>query len=240
MVVPLAARGRARRGDLIVVAADSELWPGEVTAVTRAGDVRLWRPACEVSGQPAGGGTAGRELLDSLGTGFGEGEGAFRTGGTGPGRAYLVPSGLVEVRGALATAAVHLRPGCAMPGMPYSSVDDLCSALRPHLRSSPVAEFLRRAALQREASILAAASALAAAQLGGGTSKDRAEAETAYRASLAACDAAYRRALARAARSAGPDRARRQDERGGQASGLDSAPPPRTRVPLGPGQELGP
>jgi hypothetical protein len=239
MVVPLAARGRARRGDLIVVVADSELWPGEVTAVTRAGDVRLWRPACEVPGQAAGGGTADRELLDSLGTGFGEGQGADRTGRTGPGRAYLVPSGLVEVRGALATAAVHLRPGCAMPGMPYSSVNDLCSALRPHLRSSPVAEFLRRAALQREASILAAASALAAAQRGG-TSKDHAEAETAYRASLAACNAAYRRALAGAARSAGPDRARRQDERGRQASGPDRAPPQRARVPLGPGQELGP
>ena len=210
MVVPLAARGRARRGDLIVVVADSELWPGEVTAVTRAGDVRLWRPACEVPGQAAGGGTADRELLDSRGTGVGEGVGADRTGRTGPGRAYLVPSGLIEVRGA-----------------------------RPHLRSSPVAEFLRRAALQREASILAAATTLAAAQRSG-TSKDRAEAETAYRASLAACNAAYRRALAGAARSAGSDRAQRRHERGGQTSSPDRARPQRARVPLSPGQEFGP
>ena len=135
-----AARGQARRGDLVVVAVDSGYWPGEVTGITRAGDVRLWRAAGKVPGLPGDG--------DRL--------------NLAAARVYVVPAGLIEVRGALATAAVHAQPGAAATGMPYQTPGDLYAALRPHLRSSPVADFLRRAALQREAAIEAAARAAAA------------------------------------------------------------------------------
>ena len=175
-----AARGQARRGDLVVVAVDSGYWPGEVTGVTRAGEVRLWRAAGKVPGLPGGG---DRLYLAAA-------------------RVYVVPAGLIEVRGALATAAVHAQPGAAATGMPYQTPGDLYAALRPHLRSSPVADFLRRAALQREAAIEAAARSAAAHHPGpGGT---QADAGAAFRAAVAAADHSYRQALSLATR--GPDR----------------------------------
>jgi hypothetical protein len=196
-----AARGQARRGDLVVVAADSGYWPGEVTGVTRAGDVRLWRAARKAPGLPGSG-----DQLDLAAAA----------------RVYVVPATLIEVRGALATAAVHTLPGAAAAGMPYPTPGDLYAALRPHLRSSPVADFLRRAALQREAAIEAAARSAAAHHPGpGGT---QADAGAAFRAAVAAADHSYRQALSLATH--GPDRnpARGRGSRLRRRSGRAAAP----------------
>jgi hypothetical protein len=86
--------------------------------------------------------------------------------------------------------------------MPYRTPGDLYAALRPHLRSSPVADFLRRAALQREAAIEAAARAAAAHHPGPGGAQ--ADAGAAFRAAVAAADHSYRQALSLATH--GPDR----------------------------------
>jgi hypothetical protein len=197
-----AARGRARRGDLVVVAMTSGYWPGEVSGVTGAGDVSLWRPGGEAAGPP--GPPRGIRLDPAAAAGV-----------------YVVPGGLIEVRGALATAAVHTLPGSATAGMPYRTPGGLCAALRPHLRSSPVAEFLRRAALQREAAIEAAARAAAAHAAG----PDGEQAGAAFRAAVAAANSCYRQALALATRGPGRNPARGRGGGVRPGSGRDAARP---------------
>jgi hypothetical protein len=121
-VAPLPC-GPARPGDLVVAEMNSGYWPGEVTGVTGSGGVRLWRRASALPGQADG--NKGAQPDPAA-------------------RVYLVPARLIEVRGVLATAAVHTLPGSPAAGMPYLAPGDLYSALRPHLHSSPVADYLRR------------------------------------------------------------------------------------------------
>jgi hypothetical protein len=175
-----------------------------VAGVTGAGDVSLWRPAGEAAGPP---GRSGGIRLDP----------AAAAG------VYVVPAGLIEVRGALATAAVHTLPGSAAAGMPYPTPGGLYAALRPHLRSSPVAEFLRRAALQREAAIEAAVRAAVAHAAGpdGG----QADAGAAFRAAVAAADSCYLQALSLVTRGPDQNLARGRGGRLRPGSGRDAATP---------------
>ncbi len=161
------------------------LWPGEVTSVSRAGTILRWRPAwCDARdpGRP----------------------GADRPFDSPPWNVHLLPADLIEVRGALASAAVHAWPRRDTPGLPYESTDDLYAAFTPHLLSSPSAIALRDAALEREASITAVAAAARAVPAAPGGAGSPNQAGTAYRAAIAVCNARYRHALAAATRAPRP------------------------------------
>jgi hypothetical protein len=107
--------------------------------------------------------------------------------------------------------------------MPYPTPGGLYAALRPHLRSSPVAEFPRRAALQREEAIEAAVRAAAAHAAGpdGG----QADAGAAFRAAVAAADSCYRQALSLVTRGPDQNLARGRGGRLRSGSGRDAATP---------------
>ena len=95
--VPAAAR--PQRGDLVVADVNGLLWPGEVTSVSRAGTILRWRPAWCDARDP------GRPDAD-------------RPFDSPPWNAHLLPADLIEVRGALASAAVHTWPRRDTPGLP--------------------------------------------------------------------------------------------------------------------------
>ena len=176
----------ARRGDLVVICLRhrdwsdgrpreyDEFWVGQVTSVTRAGLVRLYRPA-------------GR---------FG-----WETGGRRPGRGQPLPSlwferaaiksqAEIDVPGALATAACHVWPGHEDHVRGYATLGEVRAALRPHLLESAGWERLRDAAAVWEAARREARPLLSAAVRTHGAEFRRLS--DLYDAAVTAANSAYR------------------------------------------------
>ena len=133
----------ARRGDLVVIhlrhrdwAAGQpreydDFWLGQVTSVTRAGLVRLYRPAGTFAWETDGRGRPDKgQPLPSL---------WFE-------RAAIKSQKEIDVQGALATAACHVWPGHEDHVRGYATLAEVRAALRPHLLESAGWERLRDAA----------------------------------------------------------------------------------------------
>ena len=138
----------ARRGDLVVICLrhrdwkagqpreHDEFWLGQVTSVTRAGLVRLYRPAGQFAWEADGRGRPCRgRPLPSL---------WFE-------RAAIKSQAEIDVPGALATAACHVWPGHEDHVRGYPTLTEVRAALRPHLLESAGREQLRDAAAAWEA-----------------------------------------------------------------------------------------
>ena len=143
-----AGNAVARRGDLVVICLRhrdwrqgqareyDEFWLGQVTSVTRAGLVRLYRPAgtfaweTDWRGRPDQG-----QPLPFL---------WFE-------RAAIKSQKEIDVQGALATAACHVWPGHEDHVRGYATLTEVRAALRPHLLDQPGWERLRDAARAWEA-----------------------------------------------------------------------------------------
>ena len=143
-----AGNAGARRGDLVVICLRhrdwkdgqpgeyDEFWVGQVTSVTRAGLVRLYRPAGRFAWDTDGRGRPGRgQPLPSLWSG----------------RAAIKSQTEIDVCGALATAACHVWPGHEGQVRGYATLAEVKAALRPHLLDQPGWEQLRDAAAAWEA-----------------------------------------------------------------------------------------
>jgi hypothetical protein len=138
----------ARRGDLVVICLRhrdwtagqpreyDDFWLGQVTSVTRAGLVRLYRPAGTFAWDADGRGRPNRgQPLPSL---------WFE-------RAAIKSQTEIDVCGALATAACHIWPGHEGQVRGYATLAEVKAALRPHLLDQPGWEQLRDAAAAWEA-----------------------------------------------------------------------------------------
>ena len=133
----------ARRGDLVVIHLRhrdwkdgqpreyDDFWLGQVTSVTRAGLVRLYRPAgtfaweSDRRGRPDNG-----QPRPSL---------WFE-------RAAIKSHKEIDVPGALVTATCHVWPGSEDHVRGYATLTEVTAALRPHLLGSAGWERLRDAA----------------------------------------------------------------------------------------------
>lgn len=138
----------ARRGDLVVIHLRhrdwqdgqpreyDDFWLGQVTSVTRAGLVRLYRPAGTFAWDSDGRGRPGKgQPLPSV---------WFE-------RAAIKSQEEIDVPGALATAACHAWPRHEGHVRGYVTLAEVKAALRPHLVESPWRERLRDAAVAWEA-----------------------------------------------------------------------------------------
>ena len=143
-----AGNAVARRGDLVIICLRhrdwrdgqpreyDDFWLGQVTSVTRAGLVRLYRPAGTFAWDTDGCGRPGKgQPLPSL---------WFE-------RAAIKSQKEIDVPGALATAACHVWPGHEGHVRGYETLAEVKAALRPHLLESPWRERLRDAAAAWEA-----------------------------------------------------------------------------------------
>jgi hypothetical protein len=194
---PASDEATARRGDLIIIRlrhrdhADGGSWDhdelraGQVTAVTRGGLARLYRPAGDFPGEPDGQGRPDRGV--PLPAGFQ--------------RAWIMSARRVDVQGALATAACRTWPGHEDQARGYDTLEDVRAALRPHLLTQPGWEQLRAAATTWEAARKAAAPLLHAAIRAQGDEADRLSG--AYHAAVTAANNAYRQQYAQATAPAG-------------------------------------
>jgi hypothetical protein len=138
----------ARRGDLVVICLRhrdwtagqpreyDDFWLGQVTSVTRAGLVRLYRPAGTFAWDTDGRGRPGRgQPLPSLWFEW----------------AAIKSQKEIDVQGALATAACHVWAGHEGHVRGYDTLKEVRAALRPHLLDQPGWEQLRDAAAAWEA-----------------------------------------------------------------------------------------
>jgi hypothetical protein len=138
----------ARRGDLVVIHLRHRdwtagqpreydgFWVGQVTSVTRAGLVRLYRPAGTFAWDSDGRGRPDRgQPLPSL---------WFE-------RAAIKSQTEIDVPGALATAACHTWPGHEGQVRGFDTLAEVKAALRPHLLDQPGWERLRDDAAAWEA-----------------------------------------------------------------------------------------
>jgi hypothetical protein len=177
----------ARRGDLVVIHLRHRdwkegqpreydtFWLGQVTSVTRAGLVRLYRPAGTVSWESDGRGRPDRgQPLPSL---------RFE-------RAAIKSQQEIDVPGALATAACHTWPGHEGQVRGYATLKEVKAALRPHLLDQPGWEQLREATAVWEATWRKARPLLSAAVRAHGEEFSRLSA--AYDAAVTAANNAYR------------------------------------------------
>lgn len=119
----------AKRGDLVVVERHHRDYVtgegtreyatfevGEVTSVTRDGQVRMWRRAGAFAG--------GTDYMGRPDRGETLRPGSFA-------RVLVMPAAKVEVRAALAVAACHVWEGHEDSARPYSTLDEVRAALRP-------------------------------------------------------------------------------------------------------------
>ena len=138
----------ARRGDLVVIhlrhrdwkagqpREHDHFWLGQVTSVTRAGLVRLYRPAGTFAWESDGRGRPDNgQPLPSLWFEW----------------AAIKSQKEIDVQGALATAACHVWPGHEDHVRGYATLTEVRAALRPHLLESAGWERLRDAASAWEA-----------------------------------------------------------------------------------------
>lgn len=138
----------ARRGDLVVICLRhrdwtagqpreyDDFWVGQVTSVTRAGLVRLYRPAGTFAWDTDGRGRPDRgQPLPSLWFEW----------------AAIKSQKEIDVQGALATAACHVWAGHEGHVRGYDTLKEVRAALRPHLLDQPCWEGLRDAAAAWEA-----------------------------------------------------------------------------------------
>jgi hypothetical protein len=186
----------ARRGDLVVIhlcdrdwktgepLEDDEFWLGQVTSVTRAGLVRLYRPAGTFAGERDWRGRPDRgQPLPSL---------RFE-------RAMIKSQQEIDVPGALATAACHTWPGHEDHVRGYPALAEVKAALRPHLLDHPGWERLRDAAGAWEAARREAGPLLSAAVRARGEEFTRLSDR--YDAAVTAANSAYRELHEQAART---------------------------------------
>lgn len=177
----------ARRGDLVVIHLRhrdwregqprdyDDFWLGQVTSVTRAGLVRLYRPAGDFSWETDGRGRSCRgQPLPSL---------WFE-------QAAIKTQAEIDVQGALATAACHVWPGHEDHVRGYATLTEVRAALRPHLLESAGRERLRDAAGAWEAARREARPLLSAAVRAHGEEFGRLSAV--YDAAVTAANDAYR------------------------------------------------
>jgi hypothetical protein len=183
----------ARRGDLVVIHLRhrdwkdgqlreyDEFWVGQVTSVTRAGLVRLYRPAGSFAWETDGRGRPGRgQPLPSL---------WFE-------RAAIKSQQEIDVQGALATAACHVWPGHEDHVRGYATLKEVRAALQPHLLERAGWEQLRDAAGAWEAARREARPLLSAAVRAHGEEFGRlpAACDAAVTAANAACRAQHEQA----------------------------------------------
>jgi hypothetical protein len=186
----------ARRGDLVVICLRhhewkdgqpreyDDFWLGQVTSVTRAGLVRLYRPAgtfawdCDGRGRPDRG-----RPLPSLWFEW----------------AAIKSQKEIDVQGALATAACHVWPGHEGHVRGYGTLKEVRAALRPHLLDQPGWERLRDAAVAWEAAWREARPLLSAAVRAHGEEFRRLS--DIYDATVTSVNNAYRELHERAARN---------------------------------------
>ncbi|MHB1596735.1 MAG: hypothetical protein ACYCO9_00655 [Streptosporangiaceae bacterium] len=182
-----AGNAVARRGDLVVICLRhrdwkdgqsreyDDFWLGQVTSVTRAGLVRLYRPAGSFAWDTDGRGRPDRgQPLPSL---------WFE-------RAAIKSQKEIDVPGALATAACHVWPGHEGHVRGYGTLAEVKAALRPHLPESPWREQLRDAAAAWEAAWREARPLLSAAVRAHGEEFRRLS--DLYDAAVTAANSAYR------------------------------------------------
>jgi hypothetical protein len=191
-----AGNAVARRGDLVVIHLRNrdwrdgrhreydDFWLGQVTSVTRAGLVRLYRPAGTFAGDSDGYGRPGNgQPLPSL---------WFE-------RAAIKSQDEIDVPGALATAACHVWPGHESQVRGYPTLAEVKAALRPHLLSQPGWERLRDAAIAWQAARLETRPLLSTAVRAHGEEFRRLSGI--YDAALTAANNAYRDQHEQAART---------------------------------------
>jgi len=177
----------ARRGDLVVICLRhrdwkdgqareyDEWWLGQVTSVTRAGLVRLYRPAGQFGWETDGRGRPDRgQPLPSL---------WFE-------RAAIKSQQEIDVPGALVTAACHTWPGHEDHVRGHATLAEVRAALRPHLLERAGWERLRDAAGTWEAARREARPLLSAAVRAHGEEFRRLS--DLYDAAVAAANDAYR------------------------------------------------
>lgn len=140
----------AKRGDLAVTHVQRPMYEyageerperdefqvGQVTSITRDGLVKMYRPAGNLESGP-----------DYLGRPD-RGVPLPKTALAGT---MVMSAKLIDVPGALATAACHVWEGHETQPRAYGSLDEVQAAMRPHLHSSPGWERLRDAAVAWEA-----------------------------------------------------------------------------------------
>jgi hypothetical protein len=181
----------ARRGDLVVICLRlcgwkdgqrreyDDFWLGQVTSVTRAGLVRLYRPAARSPGRA------------TRAAGPAKGSRRCSCGSSAPrSRARR----RLTVTGALVTAACHVWPGHEDHVRGYATVTGVRAALRPRLPESAGWERLRDTADAWEAARREARPLLSAAVCAHGAEFRRLPA--AYDAAVTAANNAYRAARA--------------------------------------------
>lgn len=186
----------ARCGDLVVICLRhrdwkdgqpreyDDFWLGQVTSVTRAGLVRLYRPAGTFPWDTDGRGRPDRgQPLPSLWFEW----------------AAIKSQQEINVQGALATAACHTWPGHEDHVRGYATLTEVKAALRPHLLDQPGWEQLRAAAAAWEAAWREARPLLSAA-VGAHGEEFRRLSDT-YDAAAAAANNAYREQHEQAART---------------------------------------
>jgi hypothetical protein len=191
-----AGNAIARRGDLVVIHLrhrdwkDSQpreyddFWLGQVTSVTRAGLVRLYRPAGTFAWDTDGRGQPDKgQPLPSL---------WFE-------RAAIKSQKEIDVPGALATAACHVWPGHEGHVRGYGTLAEVKTALRPHLLDQPGWEQLRDAAAAWEAAWREARPLLSAAVRAHGEEFRRLS--DLYDAAVTAANDAYRKQHEQATRT---------------------------------------
>ncbi len=190
-----AANAVARRGDLVVIHLHhrdwkdgqpteyDDFWLGQVTSVTRAGLVRLYRPAGTFAWDADGRGRPDKgQPLPSL---------WFQ-------RAAIKSQKEIDVPGALATAACHTWPGHEDHVRGYATLTEVRAALRPHLPGQPGWERLRDAVGDWEAARREARPLLSAAVRAHGEEFRRLS--DLYDAAVSAANNAYRALHGQAAR----------------------------------------
>jgi hypothetical protein len=161
-----------------------DFWVGQVTSVTRAGLVRLYRPAGAFAWDTDGRGRRDRgQPLPSL---------WFE-------RAAIKSQKEIDVCGALATAACHVWPGHEGQVCGYATLAEVRAALRPHLLDQPGWEQLRDAAAAWDAAWREARPLLSAAVRAHGEEFRRLSDR--YDAAVTAANNAYREQHGQAARN---------------------------------------
>ena len=191
-----AGNAVARRGDLVVICLRhrdwrngqpreyDDFWLGQVTSVTRAGLVRLYRPAGTFAWDTDGRGRPDRgQPLPSLWFEW----------------AAIKSQKEIDVPGALATAACHTWRGHEDHVRGYDTLKEVRAALRPHLLDQPGWEQLRDAAAAWEAAWREARPLLSAAVRAHGEEFRRLSGI--YDAAAAAANNAYREQHEQAART---------------------------------------